>query len=461
MSASGDRIIVVSTDSHAGVPPARWAEYLPAEYHDLLPKLRDDNKIYPTMIRLFTERLMTRPEYTEGHKTGGYRGLYDPDIRLAEMDREGVAAEMVYLGDFRLGDMFHNIQNDRYPLDAWAWGARGWNRFVSDTFGFATDRFLLVGAIGPCVDMDETLADLDWIADHDFAGTYAPGYMRHPDLPQLYDRYWDPYYERAVERGLPLVVHAGWGWDQGVSFDMFREMYHATVEAAGTDDLDALLAHPELWRKGVFGTGEFFSDIKPRRPLWQMILGGVFDRHPDLKVVFTEIRGDWLPPTLRHLDHVFEANRADIPAKEKPSEYWQRNFLVGVSFTHRSEVAIRHDIGIHQFTFGRDYPHPESTWPHTKEWMRAAFAGVPEDELRLILGENAARFLNLDRDRLAEIAARIGPTFAEINSGPPVPEDLIEHFDSRGGYLKPVETTERLDKVDEMLVDDLAAVAQI
>ena len=88
MNGTNDRMIVVSTDSHAGVPHDLWAEYLPEQYHDLLPKLREDNKVYPTIIRLLTNRLMTRPEYTEAHHTGGYRGLYDPNIRVAEMDRE-------------------------------------------------------------------------------------------------------------------------------------------------------------------------------------------------------------------------------------------------------------------------------------------------------------------------------------------------------------------------------------
>ena len=70
------------------------------------------------------------------------------------MDREGVAAELIYHGDFRLGDLFHNDTNRKYPLDAWEAGAEAWNRWAADTFGFAMDRFLVTGAIGPCVDMD-------------------------------------------------------------------------------------------------------------------------------------------------------------------------------------------------------------------------------------------------------------------------------------------------------------------
>jgi hypothetical protein len=100
------------------------------------------------------------PEVQEAHSEG-WHGLYDAGLRLADMDREGVAAELIYHGDFRLGDLFHNNTNDLYPLEAWEAGARAWNRWNSDNFDFAKDRFLICGAIGPCVDMDRTGADLE------------------------------------------------------------------------------------------------------------------------------------------------------------------------------------------------------------------------------------------------------------------------------------------------------------
>ena len=119
---------------------------------------------------------------------------------------------------------------------------------------------------------------------------------------------------------------------------------------------------------------------------------------------------------------------------------------------------MRHEIGVETIAFGRDYPHPESTWPHTREWLRDAFEAVPDDELRLMLGENAIRFFGLDRERLAEIARRIGPTIEEIHSGGEVRPDLIESFAMRGGYLKPAEGEEKLPMVDDLLQADLAGL---
>ena len=192
--------------------------------------------------------------------------------------------------------------------------------------------------------------------------------------------------------------------------------------------------------------------------MWQMMLGGVFDRYPGLRYMPTEIRLDWIPATLAHLDQFYEEHREDLPAKRKPSEYWQSNCMAGASFIHKAEVEMRHEIGVETMLFGRDYPHPESTWPNTRDWWRDAFDGVPEDELRLILGENAIRFLNLDRDRLVEIARRIGPTVEEIHAGEPVTGPLLESFALRGGYLKPSEGDSQIPMVDKVLQEDFVGL---
>ena len=197
-----DNLLIVSSDSHAGVPQEKWPEYLDQRYHDLLPRLHEDNAVYPKAIYVLSSKRqgVGIAEVKEAHRTG-WHGLHDPVLRLADMDREGISAELIHHGDFRLGDMFHNATNNVYPLDAWAAGARAWNRWAADTFGFAMDRFLVVGAIGPCTDMDDTLRDLRWIADQGFTGTFLPGFLRHADMPPLYDPYWDPFWSVCAERG--------------------------------------------------------------------------------------------------------------------------------------------------------------------------------------------------------------------------------------------------------------------
>jgi hypothetical protein len=73
--------------------------------------------------------------------------------------------------------------------------------------------------------------------------------------------------------------------------------------------------------------------------------------------------------------------------------------------------------------WGSDYPHQEGTWPNTRLAMRNTFAGIPEPEVRRILGENALSAYHLDGDALRAVADRIGPTPEEIDK-PVDPSEL-------------------------------------
>ncbi len=132
--------------------------------------------------------------------------------------------------------------------------------------------------------------------------------------------------------------------------------------------------------------------------------------------------------------------------------------MAGASFIHKAEVEMRHEIGVETITFGRDYPHPEGTWPHTRQWLQDAFRGVPEDELRLMLGENAIRFFGLDRARLREYAERIGLRVSDVLGDHTVAPEVLDSFALRGGYLKPAERDARIGEVDDLLQEDLKVV---
>jgi hypothetical protein len=186
------------------------------------------------------------------------------------------------------------------------------------------------------------------------------------------------------------------------------------------------------------------------------MVGGVFDRHPALKLVFTEVRADWLPATLGILDE--RCRQVGAPMNLLPSEYWARNCFITPSSIHESEVELRHQIGIEQLMFGTDLPHREATWPQTHEWIRFAFKGVPLDEARMILADNAIRCYGLNRAHLESIARMIGPTPAELLGGADVDEQLLGDFDRRGGLRRPAEHVDS-SGVLQLLDEDLLAVA--
>jgi predicted TIM-barrel fold metal-dependent hydrolase len=444
-----ERLIVVSGDSHATPQPELWPEYLEEKYHYLLPEIHEDNERYKQLLGMFANFSPETLEVmdTQGAwQSGGYLGAWDPERRLAEMDREGIAAELVYGGDPRailpLSTLYH-----RYSQEVVAAGARAYDRWAADVFAKAMDRILFVGDPGTAPDMEGMLAELEWIAGHGFAGTYVPGVTARADLPALYDAFFDPFWSACEDLGLPIVIHAGYGTEQCEFMDKIERL-RVRMEAEGRNDLlSEIINNAE---------GFFSLDLRPRRAMWQLMLGGVFDRHPKLKLVMTEVRADWLPATLGHLDAAYEQARADLAAQRRPSEYWHEHCLTSLSFVHKSEVAMRHEIGLETITFGRDYPHAEGTWPNTADWLTDAFAGVPDDELRLMLGENAIRVLSLDRAGLAAVAERIGPTIGDITGRTPdLDPRLIANWDARGGYLKPPEQIDP-DAIDAFLEVDIS-----
>ena len=137
------------------------------------------------------------------------------------------------------------------------------------------------------------------------------------------------------------MVHGGYGLDQGYAYEQIVERLPARGRGCGGGELDLVMALAE----GIFSE-KFFADLRHRRAMWQLMLGGVFDRHPGLKLMMTEVRADGIPATLTHLDRAYDWHRDDVPSRRRPSEWWASNCLAGVSFMHRSEVAMRDEIGV-------------------------------------------------------------------------------------------------------------------
>jgi predicted TIM-barrel fold metal-dependent hydrolase len=164
-----------------------------------------------------------------------------------------------------------------------------------------------------------------------------------------------------------------------------------------------------------------------RRAVPRMIFGGVFERYPNLNLVLTEQSRGWWSSEMKALDLAY-----GIPTEEllqqvpmPPSEYMKRNIYLGESFMPPALVDEALAEGYaDRVLWGSDYPHGEGTYKYpesddepsmTRQCIRWAFAGCPQDTATAMLGETAVKVYNLDRKALSEIAGRIGPTLEEIS----------------------------------------------
>jgi hypothetical protein len=112
---------------------------------------------------------------------------------------------------------------------------------------------------------------------------------------------------------------------------------------------------------------------------------------------------------------------------EAPSFYAKRNCYYGASFPGRNEIDGRYELGVDHVLWGSDYPHLEGTYPDSRMAMRAAFYDLPEDEVRAMLGGNAAKLYNFDMEALKPLAAKLAvmpKDVAKPLSADEIPEDV-------------------------------------
>ena len=464
-----DPVVILSCDEHTTPPLEAYRPYLERKYH---ARLEEQIAAMRPQMEFLKRVASIRPhQYAVADNQGalasnGEDGAWDPKRRLMEMDREGV-----------VWGQAHPVANDSqtfhvqpFPAsseDFARWGvytpeeqlagARAHNRWMKD-FRDATDgRVDAAALIGSCIDMDATLKELEWLAKNGFRTVMLPP----PPLNARYDRFW----ATALGLDLNFAAHAGWdGYNRsGRKFParLPQEQVDAAVRAgldlsqleASRDAADAGKFLGAAYRQFadssrdfsapdievanvVVGNTTFDLNVRGRGALWQLIISGALDRYPGIKVCFTEIRSDWVPATLGHLEK--RLPNLDRRFELTPREYWRRNFRVGVSFIRPLEVQIRHEIGVDEMIFGRDYPHPEGTWPNTYDWIRGAFKGVPEAEARKILGENALDWFGVDEAWAKSIAARIGPPIDDL-IGPQAAVDpaKISFFHRLSNYNRP------------------------
>ncbi len=445
-----NRVLLISADSHASAFPETYRPYIEARYADRIDDLETEGVLY----RAYTQTMSRFPEEaldiidSEGAiRSGGAEGAFNVDRRLKEMDREGIAAEMVLPGAGHGTSLpFFSAGNEPYPADLRAAGARAYHRWLVDLMDQAGGRLMAVANPGPCLDMDQTIRDLRWVAEHGFRSVSVPGVVEDPDLPSLADPHFEPFWKACTDLGLVLSVHAGDRQPQGKwtkYFDQLAQMGDAESGRESVVDLMNAQGSP------------FDLDYVPAQVMWSFMLAGVFDRYPELQLVLTEVRADWLPATLAILDKRFADGAT--PLRKSPTEYWRSNCWAGTTSIKQSEVRLRHQIGVDRMMFGRDFPHPESTWPNTWDWLRDAFSGVPEDEVRAIVGENALACYAIDPTPMQAIADRIGPRIDDLlGDAHHVDPNIVDHFAQRAGYRKSYENID-VDVVSDLFEQDLAA----
>jgi predicted TIM-barrel fold metal-dependent hydrolase len=138
-----------------------------------------------------------------------------------------------------------------------------------------------------------------------------------------------------------------------------------------------------------------------------LVLGGVFERHPDLRVVCVEADAGWVPHFAYRMDHAYKRHRYWLPPGQQlsklPSEYLQSN--VSVTFQDDwSAFRAVDEMDWHRLLWANDFPHSDSTWPWSQEMLAEHTAKLTDEQRRGILCDNVAALYDIDLSTLGAVA---------------------------------------------------------
>ena len=383
-------IPIIDTDTHVVEPPDLWTSRVSSKWGDLVPHVAwdpvaEEEAWYSGAARLGAVGAPAmagwseHPPYHPRRFADTDPASWDPTRRAAVMDSYGIKSQILY-PNVAVFDA-RSIVNMGDPALQLAC-IQAYNDFLVDFGAEQPGRFIPVAAL-PFWDRDATLAEIERCAGTGHKGivfTQDPGYF---GLPQLTDRFWDPMWRSAEEKGLPVNFHI----DSG--------------------DLDPFsVGHPDNGphaNYAAMGVSFFMANAKT---IAQLITGGICHRFPDLDFVSVESGIGWIPFALAALDWQWQNCGVPVEHPEydlRPSEYFRRQIYGCFWFERDTALTAIEQLGADNVLYETDFPHPTSMSPgpasiaeRPDDFVRAVFADLPLDTTRKILHDNAARIYHLD-----------------------------------------------------------------
>lgn len=363
---------LISSDDHTIEPPDLWTSRMELKYRDRAPQIvrmedgsdwwvLDGRKALGVFVGAQPGRRFEEPENLTFIDTqeNVLPGGWIPDERIKDMNADGVDVSVVYpthaMNLFSTPDS--DFINSCFSV---------YNDWVAEFCKPYPNRIKGIGIIN-VDDVQVGIKEMQRCAKLGLAGVMISVYPpeeRSYDMPE-----YEPLWAAAQDLELPLSLHIGTNRPgSGQQFGNIETM------------------------KPAFFTN---SDQWVRMSLAHMIFAGVFERYPKLVVGSIEMDLAWIPHMVNTIDaHYTQRSQAFCPYRYKgdmlPSDFLRRN----VFFSFQEDavgIRLRDLIGVDNLLWGSDYPHPETTFPRTKDILEEILAGCTEDEKAKITCHNAER----------------------------------------------------------------------
>jgi predicted TIM-barrel fold metal-dependent hydrolase len=366
---------VISADSHITEPPNCYIDHIDPAYRDIAPRIvndgaRGDVFVVDGMKSTIAMGLVAAAGKPAEELTQGgvlfedlHRSGWDPAARLADQDRDGVSAEVIYPTVGMVLCNHGDVDYKKACFDAY-------NQWISGYCETAPDRLLGCGQTA-MRSVDEGIADLESIKSLGLRGVMMPG---NPGLEgHDYDsEVWAPFWEAAIDLGIPLSYHI-------------------------------LTTRGERVRGPRLNT--FLSIVRGVQDIMgTLVFGGVFERHPDLRVICVEADAGWVPHYMYRMDHAYTRHRnwlqPGVALSKLPSEYFAENIYM--TFQDDWTAFAQADaMNWRRLMWANDFPHSDSTWPWSQDMLAEQTQQLRGEQTEAILSGNVADLYNIDRAAIA------------------------------------------------------------
>ena len=225
----------------------------------------------------------------------------------------------------------------------------------------------------PAWDPEACVREAQRVAGLDLRGVNMTSDPQDLGAPDLASRAWDPLWDVCADLQLPVHFHIG--------ASLTTMTYFGTYPWESQNE-DTKLA--------IGGTLLFIGNA---RVVTNIILSGMLDRHPTLKMVSVESGVGWIPFILETLDYEMSENAPKELEHMSmlPSQYFRRNLYATFWFEKTNIPALVASVGEDNILFETDFPHPTCLYPKPLDSVAEKMSDLTPEVQRKILGENVAR----------------------------------------------------------------------
>ncbi|HYM72465.1 MAG TPA: amidohydrolase family protein [Stellaceae bacterium] len=292
-------------------------------------------------------------------KNKGLRRPGDPHLRVKELDRDGMDAEVIY-------GILAACAKMKSP-DAANEMLRIYNNFMHDFCSHYPERMIGLACL-PYSDINAAAAEVRRVAKKGMRGVELSCSWH---MTPMWHPMWDPLWEAVNETQLPLHFHTFPSVDPEL-----RKQYELPVQRQMTY------------------AGLCLFQMTLGNILTAMMGAAVFERFPNIRMVLGESGIGWIPYVLDRMDFEYKDQYQDLKLKMLPSEYWRRQCKATFQYD-RIGTKLIEDMGVETLMWGSDYPHPDGVWPESKKYIDDQFSHLPADVTYKMTCENAAKFYGL------------------------------------------------------------------